>query len=60
MFESFVRGARVAKETRGTGLGLAIARQLAQVQGGRLAYEPSEAVHGRFVLRLPAADVSLE
>ena len=60
VFESFVRGARVAKETRGTGLGLAIARQLAQVQGGRLAYEPSEAVRGRFVLRLPAADVSLE
>lgn len=60
MFEAFARGAGLAKEVRGTGLGLSIARRLAEVQGGSLEYEPTEAVPSRFVLRLPAADVMLE
>jgi signal transduction histidine kinase len=41
----------------GTGLGLSIARRLAEVQGGRLTYEPSEEATSRFVLSLPAATV---
>ena len=60
LFEPFARGLHVAKESRGTGLGLSIARRLAEVQGGSLAYEPTDAVRSRFVLRLPAADVMLE
>jgi signal transduction histidine kinase len=60
IFEPFVRGARAASESRGTGLGLSIARRLAEVQGGRLDYEPDGAVRSRFVLTVPAADVHLE
>jgi two-component system sensor histidine kinase KdpD len=58
MFEPFVRGTRHAASVRGTGLGLSIARRLAEAQGGRLEYLPSASVQSRFVLSLPAADVS--
>ncbi|MDB4899815.1 MAG: hypothetical protein JWN53_1623, partial [Gemmatimonadetes bacterium] len=37
-----------------------IARRLAEAQGGRLDYEPSDAATSRFVLSLPAADVVAE
>lgn len=57
IFEPFVRGADAERRSRGTGLGLSIARQLAEVQGGQLAFEPDERVHSRFVLRLQAADL---
>ena len=60
MFEPFVRGARSGVQTRGTGLGLSIARRLAEVQGGRLEYDPLPDASNRFVLTVPAADVSLE
>ena len=56
VFEPFVRGAGVERNSRGTGLGLSIARQLAEVQGGRLDYEPDASVASRFVLRLPAGE----
>jgi two-component system, OmpR family, sensor histidine kinase KdpD len=56
IFEPFVRGAGAERQTRGTGLGVSIARQLAEVQEGRLTFEPDERVHSRFVLRLPAAE----
>ena len=56
VFEPFVRGADAERRSRGTGLGLSIARQLAEVQGGRLTFEPDERVQSRFLLRLPAAD----
>jgi two-component system sensor histidine kinase KdpD len=56
-FEPFVRGARAESGTRGTGLGLAIARQLAEVQEGRLDFEPDERSRSRFVLRVPAETV---
>ena len=42
IFEPFVRGAGAERQSRGTGLGLAIARQLAEVQGGRLEFEPDD------------------
>jgi two-component system sensor histidine kinase KdpD len=60
VFEPFVRGATQRTGTRGTGLGLTIARRLAEAQGGRLDYEPSDAATSRFVLSLPAADVVTE
>jgi two-component system sensor histidine kinase KdpD len=56
IFEPFVRGAGAERQSRGTGLGLSIARQLAEVQGGRLSFEPDDHAHSRFVLRLPAAE----
>ena len=56
VFEPFQRGAPSGAGTRGTGLGLSIARRLAEVQGGRLSYEPCPPVLNRFVLSLPAAD----
>jgi two-component system sensor histidine kinase KdpD len=60
IFEPFVRGERATRGIRGTGLGLSIARRLAEVQGGRLDYFPSDARPSRFVLSLPAADMTLE
>ena len=57
IFEPFVRGAVRPAGVAGTGLGLSIARRLAEVQGGRLSYEPNADVRSRFVLTLPAADV---
>jgi two-component system sensor histidine kinase KdpD len=55
IFEPFVRGRSRPPGAAGTGLGLSIARRLAEVQSGRLAYEPSSAAASRFVLSLPAA-----
>jgi two-component system sensor histidine kinase KdpD len=60
VFEPFVRGENRPGAVRGTGLGLSIARQLSELQGGTLSYEPSAAVESRFVLSVPAADVPLE
>jgi two-component system sensor histidine kinase KdpD len=57
IFTPFARGRTQAPGTRGTGLGLSIARRLAEVQGGRLTYEPAPEAASRFVLSLPAADV---
>jgi two-component system sensor histidine kinase KdpD len=56
VFEPFQRAISSGPRTRGTGLGLSIARRLAEVQGGRLSYEPCPPVVNRFVLSLPAAD----
>jgi signal transduction histidine kinase len=55
IFEPFFRGSGIPDGTRGTGLGLSIARQLAEVQGGALTYEPGAGKGSRFVLTLPAA-----
>jgi two-component system sensor histidine kinase KdpD len=56
VFAPFVRGRVRPPGVRGTGLGLSIARRLAEVQGGRLTYEPTAAVESRFVLKVPAAE----
>ena len=55
VFEPFVRGHGRPAGVGGTGLGLAIARRLAEVQGGRLTYEPNAERVSRFVVSLPAA-----
>jgi K+-sensing histidine kinase KdpD len=57
IFEPFVRGRATSHGIRGTGLGLSIGRRLAEVQGGRLTYEPTSEAASRFVLSVPAAEV---
>jgi K+-sensing histidine kinase KdpD len=59
MFEPFFRGSSRPPGSNGTGLGLSIARRLAEIQGGRLIYEPVSAGGNRFILSLPATDVRL-
>jgi two-component system sensor histidine kinase KdpD len=58
IFEPFQRGGSSPLRGRGTGLGLSIARRLAEVQSGRLEYDPRPPVANRFVLSLPAADAA--
>jgi two-component system sensor histidine kinase KdpD len=60
IFVPFVRGGGGDRTSRGTGLGLSIARQLAEVQGGRLEYEHDAMTRSRFVLTVPAADAPTE
>jgi len=59
IFEPFFRGSLRRVGARGTGLGLSIARRLAEIQGGRLCYEPNASCTSRFVFSLPGADVLL-
>jgi two-component system sensor histidine kinase KdpD len=54
IFEPFYRGTG-APDVGGTGLGLPIARRAADLQGGRLAYEPRPGGGSVFTLFLPAA-----
>ncbi len=60
VFDAFYRPADMAPETGRAGLGLSIARNLAELQGGTLTYEPRDGGGSEFLLRLPAADVSAE
>lgn len=52
LFERFVRG-RTRSSTSGLGVGLWVARSLASLQGGRIAFEPTEGGGATFVLTLP-------
>jgi two-component system sensor histidine kinase KdpD len=54
IFEPFYRGATIPDGVRGTGLGLAIARQLAEAQGGSLAYAARDGGGSCFTLTVPA------
>ena len=56
IFEPFVRGSQVPDGVRGTGLGLSIARQLAEMQGGRLTYHARRNGGSRFLLELVSAE----
>jgi two-component system sensor histidine kinase KdpD len=58
IFEPFYRPAGGPPDAGGAGLGLSIARRLAEAQGGAVRYEPREGGGSRFVVRLPAADLS--
>jgi two-component system sensor histidine kinase KdpD len=60
IFEPFYRSVRIPDGVRGTGLGLSIARQLAEVQGGSLTYEPRQGGGSRFILELPAGTAPLD
>lgn len=58
IFEPFYRPEGAPPDAGRAGLGLSIARQLAELQGGTLSYEPRAAGGSVFVLRLPAADAA--
>ena len=60
IFEPFYRPATTEPRATGAGLGLSIARQLADVQHGSLEYQARPDGGSCFVLRLPAADGSVE
>lgn len=53
VFEPFYRPPDAPPDVGSAGLGLSIARQLAEVQGGRLTYEPRAGGGSVFTLRLP-------
>ena len=55
LFEPFNRLGKETGSIDGTGIGLAIARRLAELQDGRLEYEPVKSGGARFWLDLPAA-----
>lgn len=60
IFELFYRVADSRPDGGHAGLGLAIARQLAELQGGTLAYQPRPGGGSVFLLRLPAIDFLAE
>jgi len=55
IFEPFYRAPGVPPDVGGSGLGLSIARQLAEAQGGSLAYSPRQGGGSVFSLHVPAA-----
>jgi two-component system sensor histidine kinase KdpD len=57
IFEPLYRPAAAPPDVGSAGLGLAIARQLAEAQGGTLAYAPRAGGGSVFTLRLPVADL---
>ncbi|GJG87082.1 hypothetical protein tb265_22630 [Gemmatimonadetes bacterium T265] len=56
IFEPFYRAPGARADVHGAGLGLAIARQLAEAQGGALAYAAREGGGSVFTLSVPAAE----
>ena len=56
IFDAFYRPHHGSPDAGGAGLGLAIARQLAEAQGGSVAYEPREGGGSVFTIRLPGAE----
>lgn len=60
VFEAFYRPSGSPPDTGHAGLGLSIARNLAELQGGTLTYQPRTGGGSEFLLSLPAADVAEE
>ena len=58
IFQPFYRPATSPPDTGGLGLGLSIAHGLATAQHGSVRYEPRKDGGSRFILRLPAADLT--
>jgi two-component system, OmpR family, sensor histidine kinase KdpD len=58
IFEPFYRPPGSPPDAGSAGLGLSIVRRIAEAQGGSVAFEPRDGGGSRFILRLPAADVS--
>jgi two-component system, OmpR family, sensor histidine kinase KdpD len=56
IFEPFYRPRSESPDVGHAGLGLSIARRLAELQGGRLSYEPRFGGGSLFTLLLPAAE----
>ncbi len=60
VFERFVRlDVPRSREQGGAGLGLAITHTLVEAMGGTVAVDPGHTAGARFVVRLPAASVSM-
>ena len=60
IFDAFYRPAGSLPDSGHAGLGLSIAQMLAELQGGTLTYLPRTGGGSEFVLRLPAADATLQ
>ena len=58
IFEPFYRPRSESPDVGHAGLGLSIARRLAELQGGRLHYEPRAGGGSVFTLVLPAAEMT--
>jgi two-component system sensor histidine kinase KdpD len=58
IFEPFYRPRSESPDVGHAGLGLSIARRLAELQGGRLTYEPRFGGGSVFTLTLPAAETT--
>jgi two-component system sensor histidine kinase KdpD len=58
IFDPFYRPPGSQSDSGSAGLGLSIARRLAEAQGGSLVYEPAPGGGSRFVLTVPAVDVT--
>jgi signal transduction histidine kinase len=60
LFQAFHRGSNATTTTPGNGLGLHLVQKMMEAQKGSVRYEPVPGGGSRFILTLPAADVSYD
>ncbi len=58
VFERFYQVDKARAGTRGSGLGLAIAREIVQAHGGKIDLDSSPQAGTRFIVRIPALEIS--
>jgi signal transduction histidine kinase len=58
VFERFYQVDKARAGTRGSGLGLAIAREIVQAHGGKIDLQSSPQAGTRFIVRIPALEMS--